>query len=176
MSKNELNFWLDLAMFFAFLITIVSGILLWLVIPNGNHPGVVGNDKASWLAFHEGSGVLGLLGVVIHIIRHWDWLKALRGRSLGTLKRPVRINRVVDRITWFAFISSNLFGMLAWLLPDGMPTTVIKILGRFHVVTGVVWFVFLVIHLVLHQKWIVLALKRFPLFHPVSSNFLNNES
>ena len=97
MNKNERNFWLDWMMFIVFSITVVSGFLLWLVIPSSNTSAFAGIDRAVWLAFHVGSGFLGLLGVIIHIAWHWYWLKALRGRSLRTLKRPVRANRVVDR-------------------------------------------------------------------------------
>jgi len=82
MNKNERNFWLDWMMFIVFSITVVSGFLLWLVIPNSNTSAFAGIDRAVWLAFHVGSGFLGLLGVIIHIVWHWYWLKALRGRSL----------------------------------------------------------------------------------------------
>jgi hypothetical protein len=155
MKMNERFFWLDVTMFIGFFITVVSGFVLWPVT------GFAGMDRAIWLAVHEGSGVIGLLGVILHIIWHWDWLKALRGRSLRTLKKPVRTNRVIDRITWFAFIASNSFGMLAWLLSAIVPGEAIIIFSRIHVATGMVWLVFLVIHLVLHQKWIGATTKRY---------------
>jgi hypothetical protein len=158
MNKNGRNFWLDLTMFFAFLITIVSGFVIWTVT------GFAGMDRAIWLAVHEGFGAIGLLGVILHVVWHWDWLNALRGRSIRTLKKPVRTNRVVDRITWFAYIASNGFGMLAWLLPASVPGEVIRIFSRLHVATGLVWLAFLAIHLVLHQKWIVAAIRRYSAF------------
>jgi hypothetical protein len=161
MSKNERNFWLDGIMSFAFLLTTVSGFLLWLVIPNPNSSVFAGIERAAWLAFHAGSGFLGLLGVVIHIVWHGQWLKALRGRPLGTLKRPVKANRVINRLTWFAFISANTFGMLAWLLSASLPTGAIRIFDRFHAATSLAWLFFLATHLVLHQKWIVSAIQRY---------------
>ncbi len=161
MSKNERNFWLDWMMLFAFSITVVSGFFLWLVIPKSNTAVFAGIDRTVWLALHIGSGFLGLLGVIIHIDWHWQWLKALRGKSLGTLKRPVQANRVINRLTWFAFISSNIFGILAWLLPASLPAEIIKIFDRLHVATGIVWLIFLVTHLVLHQKWIASAIQRY---------------
>ena len=160
MSKNERNFWLDGIMFVAFLITIGSGLLIWLVIPDSNTSVIAGIDRAVWLGFHVGSGFFGLLGVIIHIVWHWQWLKALRGRSLRTLKRPVLANRVINRLTWFAFISSNLFGVLAWILAASLPTETIKIFERLHVSTSMAWLIFLSAHLVLHKKWIVSAIFR----------------
>jgi hypothetical protein len=165
MSKNERNFWLDWVLFFDFSITIVSGFLLWLVIPNSQHSVFAGIDRAVWLAFHVGSGFLGLLGVVIHIVWHWGWLKALRGRSLKTLKRPVRANRLINRLTWFSYIASNVFGMLAWLLSASMPSEAIRIFNRLHTATSIAWLVFLATHLVLHQKWIVSGIQRYLPFH-----------
>jgi hypothetical protein len=161
MNKNERSFWLDWMMFLVFSITVVSGFLLWLVIPNNNTSVIAVIDRAVWLAFHVGSGFLGLLGVIIHIVWHWYWLKALRGRSLRTLKRPVRANRLVDRITWIAFIATNLFGVLAWLLSAGFPAEAIKIFDRLHVAASIIWLVFLAAHLVLHQKWVNSANRRY---------------
>ncbi len=161
MSKTERNFWLDWMMFIVFSITVVSGFLLWLVIPHGDNSAFAGIDQAVWLAFHVGSGFLGLLGVIIHIVWHWRWLKALRGRSLKTLKRPVRANRVVDRLTWITFIATNVSGLLAWLLSTGQLAESVKIFARFHVAAGIVWLVFLAAHLVLHHQWVASATRRY---------------
>ncbi len=164
MTKNERNFWLDWIMFCAFSITIVSGFLLWLIIPHDATSVFAGIDRAAWLAFHIVSGILGLTGVIIHIIWHRDWLKALRGRSPGTLKGPVRANRLTNRLTWFSYIFSNVSGMLLWLLSTGVPSGAIKILCQIHTATSMAWLVFLTIHLVFHQKWIVSAIKRYVIF------------
>ena len=112
MSKTERNFRLDWMMFIVFSITVVSGFLLWLVMPHSDNSAFAGIDRVMWLAFHIGSGFLGLLGVIIHIVWHWRWLKALRGRSLRTLKRPLRANRMADRLTWISFIATNISGLL----------------------------------------------------------------
>lgn len=146
-------------MFCAFSITIGSGFLLWFIIPHGTTSVFAGMDRATWLAFHIVSGILGLLCVTFHIIWHWAWLKAFRGRSLETLKRSVRANRLTNRLTWFSFIFSNVFGMLVWLLSTSVPSGAIKILCRIHTATSMAWLVFLTIHLVLHQKWIVSAMR-----------------
>jgi hypothetical protein len=175
MSKNERNFWLDWMLLFAFSITLVSGLLLWLVIPSSNTSVFAGIDRTVWLAWHVGSGLTGLVGVIVHIVWHWEWLKALRGRPLRMMKRPVRANRVINRMTWVAFISSNIFGNLAWLLSAGMPTGVIKLFDRLHVVTGIAWLVFLATHLALHQKWITSAIQRYLPFGLSTNIKLNKE-
>ena len=151
-------------MFLAFTITIVSGLLLWLVNPNSNHSVIAGIDRAVWLGSHVGSALIGLLGVTVHIVWHWQWLKALRGRSLRTLKRPVLANRVINRLTWFTFITSNIFGVLVWLLSTSLPIGMIKIFAHLHVSTSMAWLIFLSAHLVLHKKWIISAVFRYQPF------------
>jgi hypothetical protein len=121
------------------------------------------------------TGLLGLSGVIIHIVWHWSWLKALRGRSLRTLKRPVRANRVADRITWIAFIATNVFGMLVWLLSAGLSAEAIKIFDRLHVAASIIWLVFLVAHLVLHQHWVESAIRRYLPFGSATNIKLNKE-
>ena len=158
MKQTERNFWLNISLFVTFLSTVFTGLLLWLVIPKSNPSVFAGIDRVVWLAFHAGSGLSGLLGVIIHIVWHWSWLKALRGRSLKTLKRSVRANRVVDRITWIAFIATNLFGALDRIIP-GVENSV-SISSRLHVAFGMAWLLGITVHLALHSKWITSAARR----------------
>jgi hypothetical protein len=161
MSKNERNFWLDWIMFFIFLICSMSGIILWLLVPNCNNSIFAGIDQAVWLVFHECVGFLGLVLVTFHIVLHWNWLKTLRGRPLKLLKKSVQINRIVDRLIWFAFLFSNISGILAWWLFSIMAVEASRVFNRIHLVTSIAWLVLLSIHLVLHQKWIVSAIQRY---------------
>ncbi len=161
MSNTERNFWLDWVMFIVYSITVVSGFLLWLVIPHGANTASAGIERGLWLAIHIGAGFLGLMGVILHIVWHWQWLKALRGRPFRTLKKPVQANRVVDRLTWISFIASNVFGLQAWLLPSILSTRVIFIFSRLHVAVSITWLVFLTAHLVLHRRWIASAARRY---------------
>jgi hypothetical protein len=161
MSKTERNFWLDGAIFVAFLITIITGFILWLVIPHKMDIVFLGFSRSVWVAAHICSGVLGLAGIVVHIVWHWGWLKALRGRPLSGMPRKLRANRVVDRMMWIAFITTNVFGALAWALHFGDDIYILSIPDRLHVVFGVAWTILMVVHLALHWKWIASTAKRF---------------
>jgi hypothetical protein len=161
MSSTERNFWLDWTLFIVYSITVGSGFLLWLVIPHGANTAFAGIDRGVWLSIHIGSGFLGLMGVILHIVWHWRWLKALRGRPFRTLKRPVQANRVVNRMTWISFITSNVLGLQAWLLPGILSTRVVFIFSRLHVVASITWLVFLTAHLALHQRWVASAARRY---------------
>ncbi len=119
MSRTEQNFWLDVTIFVALLITTITGFYLWLVIPHKIDITFLGFSRGVWVAAHICFGAVGLAGVVMHIVRHWGWLKALRGRPLSGMPEKVRANRVVDRIMWITYILTNVFGAIAWALHLG---------------------------------------------------------
>jgi hypothetical protein len=161
MSKTENNFWLDVAIFVSLLITTITGFLLWLVIPHKSGIIFLGFSRSMWVAAHIYSGVVGLAGIVMHILRHWDWLKALRGRPLGGMPEKLRANRIVDRIMWITFITTNVFGAIAWTLHFGDDIYVVSVSDRLHIVFGVAWTIFMIVHLALHWKWIASSSQRY---------------
>ncbi len=90
MSRTEHNFWLDVAIFVALLITTITGIVLWLVIPHKLDIVFLGFSRSVWVAAHIYSGVVGHAGIVMHIVRNWGWLEALRGRFLKGMPGKLR--------------------------------------------------------------------------------------
>jgi len=161
MSRTEQNFWLDVTIFVALLITTITGIFLWLVIPHKLDIHFLGFSRSAWVAAHICFGMVGLGGIVIHIVRHWDWLKALRGRPLSRMPEKIRANRIVDRIMWITLITTNVFGAAAWPLHFGDDNYIVKISDRLHVVFGVAWTILMVVHLALHWKWIASTTRRY---------------
>ena len=160
MSRTERNFWLDGTIFVAFLITTITGFILWLVIPHKLDIVFLGFSRSEWVAAHICSGMVGLAGIVMHIVWHWGWLKALRGRPLSGMPEKLRANRVVDRIMWFAFIATNVFAALAWALHLGDDIYSVSVPDRLHVVFGVACTILMVVHLALHWKWIASTTRR----------------
>lgn len=156
MKETEHNFWLDVTIFMALLITTITGFILWLVGPH-----VLGFSRSAWVAGHLYSGVVGLSGIILHIIWHWGWLKALRGRPFRGMPEKLRANRVVDRSMWITFIATNVFGAIAWAINLGDDVYIVGVPDRLHVVFGVVWTILTIMHLVLHWKWIVTTTRRY---------------
>ena len=161
MNRTEHNFWLDVTIFVAFLITTITGFILWLVIPHKLDIVFLGFSRSVWIAAHICFGVVGLAGIVIHIVRHWGWLKALRGRPLSGMPEKLRANRVVDRIMWFTFIATNVFGALAWAFHLGDDVYIVNVPDRLHVVFGVACTILMIVHLALHRKWIASTTQRY---------------
>jgi hypothetical protein len=161
LSPTNYNFWLDVTIFVAFLITTITGFIIWLVIPHKLDIVFLGFSRSVWVAAHICFGVVGLAGIVIHIVRHWSWLKALRGRPLSGMPEKLRANRVVDRIMWIAFIATNVFAAIAWALHFGDDIYIVSVPDRLHVLFGVAWTILMIVHLALHWKWIASTTRRY---------------
>ena len=52
MSRTEHNFWLDVTIFMALLITTLTGYFLWLVIPHKLDIFYLGFSRSTWVAAH----------------------------------------------------------------------------------------------------------------------------
>jgi hypothetical protein len=175
MSRTEHNFWLDVTIFMTFLMATITGIILWLVIPHKLDIVFLGFSRSMWLAAHICLGVVGFSGIVIHNVRHRGWLKALRGRPLSGMPEKLRTNRVVDKIMWIVFNATKVFGALAWALHFGDDVYIVGVPDRLHVVFGVVWTIFVTLHLALHWKWITSTSQRYIQVNLRGSNGLKGQ-
>jgi hypothetical protein len=158
MKQTERNFWLDVSLFVTCLATVSTGFLLWLLIPHQSAAVFLGFDRHFWLTAHIISGLTSVAGIVLHVVWHRLWLKALRGRRIASLPAKIRSNRVMNRYVWITFIATFVFGAFDWMIPA--PENSVSILGRLHVAFGMACLLGVAVHLALHSKWITSTVKR----------------
>jgi hypothetical protein len=91
-KKGEINYILFIILFLLGLIQAVSGLLLWLVIPEGGYQGGRGIeasgstfiwDRHTWINLHDWTAVALLVMVIIHLILHWKWIAHMTKKSVG---------------------------------------------------------------------------------------------
>jgi hypothetical protein len=155
MGRTEQNIWLDGFLFVDLLITALTGSTLWLAVPHKMDIIFLGLSRGEWITVHIFFWLVGLSGILIHLVWHRGWLKALRGRPISGLSKKLRANRIVDRILWILYIAVVGFGAAAWAISFSDSIYRVSLPDRLHVVFGVAWTILLITHLVLHRKWIV---------------------
>lgn len=100
-SKAKMNYWVDVVIAVAFIVSIVSGLILYLG-PSGGYQG--GRNPAygqtvlllshhQWSELHTWSSIAMAAGAFLHLVLHWSWLvcmtknlfkKRNKARSLST--------------------------------------------------------------------------------------------
>lgn len=82
MKKSTVNYVLDGLIGLAFLLSALSGVLLWLGgsggYQGGRNPGfetvILGIDRWAWSDLHVWSSVVMVAGVLLHLVLHWQWI------------------------------------------------------------------------------------------------------
>lgn len=178
-NKTQTNFWLDGIIFSLFALTALTGLLLWLVIPDGPGSGqsalLLGLVRRTWVSLHNWLGLAMLAGTLLHLVLHWDWIMCVAGRFFKQLAGPARLNFSLDSLLFVAFFLSSLSGLIVWLvLPAGghrggrNPLAHAALLGLtrhdwsdLHLWAGLAVITILLIHLALHWNWLVCMTRRY---------------
>jgi hypothetical protein len=177
-GKNKVNFWLDITIFIAFVMTAITGLMLWLLIPGGQGSGWLvfwGLTRHEWVDVHNWAGLVMLLGVLAHLVLHWPWINCVLDRFFGKLARQARINFSLDVGLFAAFVITGLSGLVAWLiLPSGgyqggrnpLYNATFYGLTRhqwndIHLWVSLAMMGIIIIHLTLHWRWIVCTVRRY---------------
>ena len=159
MSKTKRNFWLATMLLTLFIVTVVS---------------LLGHHTAGGIMVHSIAGALMILGSLVHVIWHWDWIKAniLRyprnpGRAQPPFGKTIRANRRIDLPLLILFVLCGVSGLLGQVMGLTSATQTHTILLRevwrhLHSLSGVLMLLLTVPHVGHHVQWLVcMARKRF---------------
>ena len=177
-GKTKNNFWLDVTIFTMFLVTALTGLLLWLLLPDGRGSGntiFLGLTRNAWVDLHNWVGLAMLAGVTLHLVLHWKWISCVSRRYFKKLARQARLNFSLNSLLFIAFFLVNLSGLIVWLvLPSGgyqggrnpfYNATILTLTRHgwkdLHLWAGLALIVILTIHLVLHWQWVMCVARRY---------------
>jgi len=82
-GQARVNFSLDSVLFVFFFLTMLSGLVAWLVLPSGGYRGgrnpffnatLFGLSRHNWNDLHLWAGLVMLSIVILHLILHWQWI------------------------------------------------------------------------------------------------------
>ena len=177
-GKTKNNFWLDVTIFTLFLVTALSGLLLWLVLPDGRGSGetiFLGLTRHTWIDLHNWVGLAMLAGVTLHLLLHWKWISCVSRRYFKKVAYQARVNFSLNSLLFVAFLLVNLSGLIVWLvLPGGgyqggrnpfYGATLLTLTRHgwkdLHLWAGLVMIVIIIVHLVLHWDWVTCVAHRY---------------
>lgn len=126
---------------------------------------VVAAYKPSWTGFslHEWLGLALIVPILIHLVVNWDWVVRGIRRFYAKLRSTTRINLIVDIALFLSVVTVALSGLLiseAVMGLFGLAGTEEVVWYRVHSLSADAAIIMVAVHLVLHLKWIVRAVRR----------------
>ncbi len=150
-SRSKVNLIVDSIIFFGFLI--------------------VSAPHFTGLAVHEWLGLAFGAGIVTHLVLHTRWIIETSRRIFGALPGKTRVNYILNVLLFVCMVTVAGSGILISekALPAmGIVFTAGRAWRMVHVASANLVFLLVGLHVALHWRWIVDALKRF-VFKPVIS-------
>jgi cytochrome b subunit of formate dehydrogenase len=78
MNRTKANYYVDLILTLLFIMVLITGLVMYLVIPGGVRHGryqeYLGLTKASWTLIHNRSAILMTAMVGLHLVLHKKWI------------------------------------------------------------------------------------------------------
>ncbi|MBP7999427.1 MAG: cytochrome b/b6 domain-containing protein [Chloroflexi bacterium] len=143
-SETLKNFWLDIALFIAFIVDM--------------------NTRFTGIPIHEWLGIALGIALIYHLLLHWNWIVAITRRIFSKLPATERLRYILDIALFVDMVIVIATGI--WISRVALPQLGISVgesflWRRLHGMTAdlVLWMVAL--HLALSWKWIMNAFKRY---------------
>lgn len=98
MNKVTLNYWVDVLIAVAFVISAITG-LAFLVMGSGGYQGgrnahfataFLGLGREQWSDLHTLGSLVMIGGVFMHLVLHWNWIVCVTRRMITSPVRPAR--------------------------------------------------------------------------------------
>jgi len=81
-NRARVNLFVDVILAVAFLVEVVTGFVLWAVLPSGGYQG--GRNvayaqtfiisRSGWLSLHDWFALIMGIVVLVHLVLHWRWI------------------------------------------------------------------------------------------------------
>lgn len=81
--KSKLNISINILMLIFFLVSLISGIIIWKVLPLGENivwRDFLGLNRLEWREVHTYSSIIFSMLIFGHLILHYNWFKGLKNK------------------------------------------------------------------------------------------------
>ena len=97
MSKAKLNYWIDVVIGLAFVLSALSGMVLFFA-PSGYQGGrnpfygqtVLLLSTSTWSTLHTWGSLAMIAGVGAHLVLHWTWIVCMTRKMLTVKRVPAK--------------------------------------------------------------------------------------
>lgn len=81
MNKAKFNYLIDFLLFISFLITMFSGLIVFIFLPGGfpqaGQQVFFDISRRSWIDIHHTAGISTIILIFMHLILHWGWVSQM---------------------------------------------------------------------------------------------------
>jgi hypothetical protein len=106
------------------------------------------------LAVHQWLGVAVFLGILFHLVNHWDWVKSVFSKFFGKTSARARIYALIDGLLLYGFVMIVETGLVisTWF---NLNLTNYEVWLDIHIYSSIATLLVAVLKVGLHWRWIV---------------------
>jgi hypothetical protein len=95
-NKAKVNYWVDVLIGVAGLISAISGLVF--LLPGDPTTGILGVSYQAWSSLHTWSSLAAIAGVGAHMALHWRWMVAMTRQMFSPAKQRQVSERVPEAV------------------------------------------------------------------------------
>lgn len=121
------------------------------------------------IPLHELLGLFFAVGLIVHLLLHWDWIVALTRTFFKKLLHQSRVNYVLNAALLIVVVAMTLSGIvisqtLGLSLP--MADSTYLTWSTVHALSAQLVLVLVALHIAMHWRWIVINSKKYLFIRP----------
>ncbi len=122
------------------------------------------DPRSTGIAIHEWLSIAFGAAIILHLLLHWSWIAATTRRFLTNVARGARVNYILNSLLFIDFTIIIFTGVM--ISEAALPALGIRLEAgffwrRLHSISADFSLWLLGMHVALHGRWIVAALKRY---------------
>jgi hypothetical protein len=130
-KRAKLNYWVDVSIGIAFVLSAISGLVFLLPADFGSSTGLLGISHRVWDSMHTWSSLTMIAGVLLHLLLHWKWIANMTGKVMLHEPSPRKGLMPTSRtaMTRRQFLSLGLAAVVAGVIASCVGVAGARVIG-----------------------------------------------